>query len=442
MNKLRAMNKWISIILVLVAVHSFAQESLTLDQFISRVLENDFGIKIIKNEALIAENNNNPGAAGYLPTIALSAEQNWTINSARQEFLSGQVNEATNAQNRSFTAGVMLNWTFFHGFKMFITDKKLNLLEESARINLVADMEMKIYQASVSFYTLLLLQKMEELYKESIALSNARFEMVTNRSNAGAASAIEALQVRLDLTADSSAYLDNKKAMQLLKVEMNRLMANDTDSEFQIIGEFENELTPMTWDEVRNSAIEQNSSVLQTKAMMAIREKEHKEVLSRYYPQLAFYAGYNFGSSRNQVGFLLANQSYGPQFGLTLRWDILDGLARMTGSKNAKIAVENAEFAQQQQLLQIDSELKTAFIEYDWAISTVRFERRNAMESQQMYQILNDALKAGRYTPLELREMQFTIMLAKSRALVAQLNYITARMNIALATGDFKRLLP
>ena len=97
---------------------------------------------------------------------------------------------------------------------------------------------------------------------------------------------------------------------------------------------------------------------------------------------------------------------------------------------------------QQQQVLQIESELRTAFIEYEWAISNVRFERRNTVESQQMSRILSDALKAGRYTPLEQREMQFTIMQAKSRALEAQLNYITARMNIALATGDFKQLLP
>src|SRR5690606_35285113 len=71
------------LLLVLTFCEATGQNSYTLDTYISAVLENDFGIKLMKNEVLISENENNPGAAGYLPTIGVTAEQNWTINSAR-----------------------------------------------------------------------------------------------------------------------------------------------------------------------------------------------------------------------------------------------------------------------------------------------------------------------------------------------------------------------
>ena len=419
----------------------FAQESYTLESYISGVLENDYGIKIIRNEAQIAKNENNVGAAGYLPEIAVVAEQNWTINSARQQFLSGQVNEADNAQNRSFNAGAMLNWTFFDGFKMFITDKKLDLLEAYAGYNLVAEMEMKIYRASLAFYTLLLLQEMDEVYKESITLSNARKTQVETRIKNGASSEYELIQLRLDLNADSAIYLQNKRAIALLKAEMNTLLARNTTSDLRVSGEFPIAPNVLNWEEVKSTALNQHTSIMQSKISIAIREKEHKEVLSRYYPQLAFYTGYNYGQSQNQVGFLLSNRSFGPQFGLTLRWDILDGLTRMQGAKNAKLQTENAKLADAQQTLQVEAELRNAFVEYEWALSNIQFETRNAIDATEMAEIMNNAFLAGAFTSLELREMQFAIVLAQSRLLNAKLDYVTAKLNISLATGDFRQML-
>ena len=83
------MRHFILSFIILTSPYSFSQEEWTLDQVISEVLKNDFGIQISKIDTAIAANNNNPGAAGYLPTINATADQNFTISSARQEFLSG-----------------------------------------------------------------------------------------------------------------------------------------------------------------------------------------------------------------------------------------------------------------------------------------------------------------------------------------------------------------
>src|SRR5690606_12272074 len=153
----------------------------------------------------------------YLPTISILADQNWSQTSARQEFLTGQVNEANNAKNTALNLGAALNWTFFDGFRMFARDKKLDLMEESAQLNLRAEMEMKVYQASISYYTLLVLKEMNSIYEESISLTKARYDQMWSKFENGAISQMEFIQTQLDLTADSSLYLNNLREIQAIK---------------------------------------------------------------------------------------------------------------------------------------------------------------------------------------------------------------------------------
>lgn len=420
---------------------ALAQDFWTLDAVLSRVLQEDFGIRIARNKSEQATTANNPGAAGYLPQIGLVAEQSWVINSARQEFLSGQVNEADNAQNRAFSAGVMLNWTFFDGFHMFLEDKRLDLLEESAKLNVAAEMEMKIYRTTIGFYTLLVLEEMREMFAESIALSSLRLDQVTTKRRLGAANELEFLQAQMDLVADSAAYRQNARAIELLKTELNGMMARQPDLALNLSGSFPAELKLLNWNAIREKAITQNTSLLQAKAQLAIREKEHKQVLSRYYPQLAFFAGYSVGSSRNQVGFLVSNRSYGPQFGLSLRWDILQGLSRLSESKNARLETENSALYQQQQELAVATELRSAFLDYEWALENLRFELQYMESAQVGSEIMKKSMEIGSVTPLQMREFQFSLVAAQSRLMQAKLEYITALLNLYLGTGDFSELL-
>lgn len=435
------MRHFILSFIILTSAYSFSQEKWTLDQVIGEVLKNDFGIQISKIDTAVAVNNNNPGAAGYLPTINAFADQNFTISSARQEFLSGQVNEANNAQNRSFDMGVELNWTFFDGFKMFATDKKLDKLEEYSQMTLRAQMEMKIYEASVAFYTLFTLQEMEEVYTQAIQLSQSRIDYVQKQINSGAASKVQLSQARLDLIADSSAFLDNKKAIAEVSTTLNTLLAREQNTKLDLSDDIKGLDEILKWEQLFENAKQQNTTLLQSKSMIAISELEQKEAKSRFYPQLSFYSAYNFGSSVNEVGFLSSNRSYGPSFGITVQWSILDQLSRVTQTRNAKLNKESAELVAQQEELLLEKSLYEAYSIYEFAQEKINFERRNASETEEIVEITKKAYEAGTVTPFELREIQYGIVEARGRLLQAQLEYFTTQLNISLLTGDFQKLI-
>lgn len=430
--------KFLSSIIIVVSVFGAnAQTDFTLEEYLAEVLKKDYGILIVKNTAIIAENNNNIGNAGYLPTISVDANQNWTISNARQEFLSGQVNDVQGANNQSLAVGATLNWTFFDGFKMFATDKKLDLLQSSAQLNLRAEMEMKIYQASISFYTLLLLEDLNTVYEESIDFSMARYNQLKTKVDNGAASQVELVQARLDLTADSAALLSNTRSIESLKANLNAMIARDPSLNFEANGVFPDINEPLNWEQVKAQTLSENASLLYAKSMVAVSEYERKEVLSRYYPQLSLYAGYNYGQSQNEVGFVLSSRTTGPQFGFSMKWDILNRLSRIQDGKNSKIYIENNQLVEEQQSLAVQTELKNAFLAYEWAKKNYDFELRNQMISEEIAAIKEEAFNSGALTQLELREFQFAIITAKNRMINAKMEFITGYLNIQLLSGNF-----
>jgi outer membrane protein len=421
-------------------VTASAQQSYTLESFIAEMLQKDFGILLLKNEISIAENNNNIGAAGYLPTIGIAADKNWSDNNTRQEFFSGQVNQSASAKNSSTNAVARLDWIFFDGFRMFAVDKRLDAQESIATMNLTAEMEMKVYQASVLFFTLIQQQKLNAVYEQALDLSKARYDLVKLKVDNGAGTEIQLIQARLDLTADSSVYLNNRKTIEDLIADMNSFLAKDPATPLFVQGDLMTAAS-ISWEQSSSAALAQNTNLLLAKANIAIRDLERKEARSYYYPQIGLYGQYAFAQQQNQIGILNSSRSYGTGVGFTLQWNILDRLTTYTALKNNKLQQESAEIYEQQQSLLIRTELRKTFNEYEWAQRNLQLEQQNITESEATFRIAQNAFENGSITNLELREIQFSIVQAQSRYLQAQLALKTAELNMSLTTGNFKSLL-
>ena len=426
--------------LLLLSSLTIAQEKLGLEQVVNRVLSQNFGIQIAKIDTEMAKNQNNAGAAGCLPTIDAQATQDIGLSSARQEFLTGDINEADNAKNRAFSAGVMLNWTFFDGFKMFATDKKLDELERYSELNLRAAMEMKVYEAVVNYYTLLSLQEMEEVYVSAIELSKLRKNFTESQFNSGSANRIQLMQAELDLTADSAAYIANKQAQAQVKADLSKILQLPVTDEIIVEGDLSALEEKKEWNAIAEQFMEQNTSIMQAKSNIAISELTTKEAKSRFYPQLSFYAAYDYGTSKNEVGFLASNRSYGPSIGVTAKWSILNHLSRATELRNSRLGEERSQLTYQSDSINALADLRNYYEVMEFAQEKLLFEQRNISQTQSIAEIASKALTAGSITPLELREIQYSAIQAEGRLLQSQIEYQTARLNISLLSGGFQRL--
>lgn len=418
-----------------------AQNVLTFEDVVQRTLKHNFDIQIVRNTAQQIANNNNPGSAGYLPTIGVNAEQNWGSANTRQEFISGQVNDVNKAKSNSLNANVRMDWTFFDGFTMFATDKRLQLQENTAALSVNAQAEMTLYQVSVLYYSIVLQNQMSSVYKEALALTQERFQLIATKRKNGAASELAYLQAKMDVATDSSNFIAHQKSIRDMKLNLALLMGNAKEVNFELSDVLPTVSSTLDRASIEKSALEQNTNLMIEKSNLAIVDMQRKELQGRYYPQLNLYAQYAFGSSQSQAGFLSSSRSLGPSFGVSLKWNILDRLSTYTELKNNNLQQENAELYLAKKTQLIENQLQTAYENYDYAKQLYDLDAGTMINAEEIYSIAQVAYTNGALTDLELKEIQFSVIQTKNRQLASTLALQTAVLDISLLTGDFRRLL-
>ncbi len=97
--------------------NSNAQEILTLEDAVKIALENNYEIKISKNDLRIDQSNVAYGNAGMMPKLTANVVDNNSVQNTSQTRQDGTVTELDNAKNNNLTYGVGLDWTIFDGLK-------------------------------------------------------------------------------------------------------------------------------------------------------------------------------------------------------------------------------------------------------------------------------------------------------------------------------------
>ncbi|MCL4856410.1 MAG: TolC family protein, partial [Flavobacteriales bacterium] len=117
------LNKSIAIVIIGFSLSASAQ---TMQELVNVALANNYQIRVLKNEAQIASNNNSLGNTGALPSVDLNGAYTTSFNNTRQEFADGSVREGNNAKNTNINLSVLANWTIFNGFSVYAKKSQLN----------------------------------------------------------------------------------------------------------------------------------------------------------------------------------------------------------------------------------------------------------------------------------------------------------------------------
>ena len=119
-------NKIYCLILLFGALTSQAQNnrpqvpSLTLQECLTRGLENNYAIRMVKNRQQVSDNNATVANAGLLPTVDVSASYGGNLHTTRSTSRTTDVTTTErNALDGTLDAGIDLNWTIFDGFSIW-----------------------------------------------------------------------------------------------------------------------------------------------------------------------------------------------------------------------------------------------------------------------------------------------------------------------------------
>lgn len=396
-----------------------AQEMLSLEDAVKIALENNYEIKIAKNDLKISQTNVSAGNAGMLPTAAATISQNNNLQNLSQTRSDGTTTSLDNGKSNSLNYGVGLGWTIFDGFKMFAKKEQLEQLEKLGETQLKLTIITKISDVQAAYFDLVQQQQQLSALDTTIVISNQRVSLAKNRFTIGKASKLEVLNAQVDINTDKVALLRQQELYQNSKIALNQILARDTQIDFRVDDHFEIE-NRLDFAELKALAEKQNPQIESLIIARKVAELELKQIKGGRYPTIAVNTGYNFARNESSLGFTTQSSARGLNYGFSASLNLFDGFAQRRNEKIAGLQIDNATLQIEQQNLALESQLASAYQTYLTNLKLIILEETNEGIAKQNLDITLDKFRIGTITTIEFRTAQLNYVIAKVRYSDAQ----------------------
>lgn len=410
-------------------------QSWTLRMTIDTALQNNLGLRIARNDAQIAANNNSVGAASMLPRADINAVSTIAENDIRQEFRTGEVLETSGVRARNTTASAELSWTIFNGFRMFATRERLKSLEALGELSVKQQVIALVARTASLYFELQRQQLLVEFSRNGLGLYEERVRLAEKKLSLGSSPRTELLQATLDYNEQLSLLTTREYALSSARVMLNGIMMRPVTDSIVATDSIYTEALP-GYDILLSRVQEGNLNLREQLILQEIAASELQEARSFYYPLLDLNAGYRYSSNSTTQGFFLENQSQGPVAGITFNWNLFNGMNTRRQVKNARIMQENAKLSAMQINQDVQVALRNSWLKFSSMLTIYEREKESTELAAQNVDIMSERFRLGESTVLELRETQSTFEAAQSRLADAYYNVRIAMLELQQLTGE------
>ncbi|HLS96684.1 MAG TPA: TolC family protein [Sphingobacterium sp.] len=410
-----------------------SQELLTVKEAVEIALENNYSIRLSKNDLLVAKENSTYGNAGMLPSVTANLNQNNSVQNSHQVQNNGEQRALDNAKNNSLNYGVSIGWTVFDGMGMFARYERLQELEKQGGLQLKRMVLTTIGDVITLYYTIVEQQNLLSALDSNIAISRERLRTAENRFSIGKAARLEVLNVQVNLNEDISGRLRQAETVRNLKTELNSLLARNLDIDFYVEDDVHID-DGLIYADLLDRASRFNPDLQLIALNKRLAELDLKNVRASRYPTVRVSGGYNFSRSESSLGFVAHSNARGLTYGVTASLNIFDGFNQRRNERIAKIQIDNASLQIEQQRLLVETAIKTAYETYLTNIELSKLEERNEDIARQNLEITLAKYTIGSISSVEFRDAQENFINAISRN-------NSARLQAKLSEVQLKELI-
>jgi outer membrane protein len=427
----------LTLLSVCFCVAATAQTQLSLDDAISRALENNFQIQIAELSAEIQANNNTWGQTNAVPVIGLTGSFSNNISDQSQHptaFIQDKL-ESTTLQY-----GANLNWTLFDGFGMFAAKRQLEILEEQSEGNAALVIENTLQAIIISYYQAALQQAKLEVLSDVIHLSEDRLNYMQVKQELGASTTFEILQFENAIIADSTNYLMQELAARNAQRNLNLLMAESEDIQWELTTGLGDPAAVFVIEDLQSRMRSSNQQMKNQYLNLRLIEEDVNRARSSLYPVVSFQAGINQADSRFKVGELEGDGTTLNYFGnFVLNFNLFNGGKARRSLQNAKIQTEISSLGLADLELRLDAELRTTYERYQAQQRIFGMSNRNVSNAKRTMEIANDRFQNGVINSFDYRDVQLVYLNASTLQLENLYNLLATHTGLVRLTGGLVR---
>ena len=407
------------VLLCVPTVGAFAQLELGLEDLVARALEENYQIQVFRNGERVAANNNTIGNAGMLPTVTLTGELRSAINNSRQQFFTGDSQQATNARRNSSSLGVEANWVVFDGLAMFARRDRLDQLQTLSQADTRFFLEQTVADLATAYYQLRQETELLITLQNSLDVSQARVRFAERAAEIGTGTQLELQLARVDRNTDSSLVLNQRAQIGEVTLAVNRLINRELTAELVPVDSItlvDNLSLPVLLEQART----QNAALRQQQLAELIALTDAEIAKGTLYPELSLYGRYDYNRQANEIGFLESSRSFGPDYGIRVRFNLFSGYQQKIVRENTLIGIETEKLRTADLHQQIEQAVRVAYLRWETARLRVSLERESIRAAEEALAIARRQYELGAITDIEFRIIQLNVVQATARFLEAR----------------------
>ena len=372
------------IIAFLVSLTSFSQSDLTVQQAIEKALVNNYQIKMVTANVEVSQMQNTLSNAGMIPTFSVNATNSANLSDNTNNpasFFPGKV------FSDNLQMSLDMNWTIFNGFGLRINKQRFEQLEAQTKGNSIVVIENTIYDVIVAYYTAVVQKQKLEIVKDLLEYSKNKLEYFRLKNEIGISSSFDLLEFENQVLADSSNILLQEMALTNAKRNLNLLMSEGIELDYELVDELNFNTPSMTYGELQNSMMSNNQNIKNQYFNLALQELNIKAQKSAYYPVVSLNLGVSPSVGYFQLlgdqGFSSNTNSLNYYGNISARYTLFNGWNRKRNVEISEIQYEITNLQTEELKLNLNHQLKGVFEMYETQskIKNLSFKRVNNAET-------------------------------------------------------------
>ena len=419
-----------------------AQNILTVQQAIATALDNNYSIRLLRNDSSTYALDNSYAKAAFLPRINANTSLQFNNNNQKQTFQDGSKRESDGVKSNNISSSLQLNWTLFDGFKIFATKEKLAEFVQLGSLNIKNQIVNTIASVINNYYNIVRQKQLLKAIEEQMSVNEERLKIAEQKLSVGLGAKPELLQAKVDLNAQKAFRLKQQTTIAQLKEQLNLLMNVKQESQYEVGDEIIFQPTIILTD-IINTAEKNNPTLQITKKNIDISKLTLKESKADQYPVLSFNSAYNYSRTDNKTVVNpfqpLFSRNNGFNYGLGLSLPILNGFNVKRQIQQAQLDIDYLNLSYLNQKAQIDVSIINAYKDYELQKKMLVLEEENILLAKENVFIAVERLRLGVSTFIELRETQKSLELAYDRLIAARYNTKLAETELLRLKGDIVR---
>ncbi len=428
------------LILFFASVASFAQEKKwTLKECIYHAIKNNITIKQSELDLQTSSIAKKDAIGNFLPNINASSSHSWNIG-LNQNITTGLLEN----QTTQFTsANLNANVDIFKGLQNINQLRKANLAIIASQYQLTKMKEDIALNVANAYLQILFNKENLKVQTQQKILNTKQYNRTVELVNAGNVPKGDLLDIEATMATGNQRVIVAENTLLLSKLSLAQLLQIQDFQNFDIS---EDDMPSMlstilneTPEAVIAKAKENRTELKIAETNLALAEKDISIAKGAYLPSLTAFYGYNTRAS-NSNGFEIINgvpiitspkplfdqfsTNKGQNFGFSLNIPIFNGLSVRNNVARTKIALAKSQLAKNQQELDIERNVFTAYTDTKAAKESYEAALQIEKARELAMQYAKDRYEIGMMNVFDYNQSQAAFVNAQSEVLRTKYDYI------------------